>query len=118
MRDLNRREFLKLTGYGLGAAALFLLSGCTEKELAPTEDYDVVNTDSTSDLSSGLTQVLDVPGEDFKLVTEYSCDSTSKRTWRVTSDKFLYFNVRTEGLPSDTEVYIDNVHVDTTVKSE
>lgn len=118
MRDLNRREFLKLTGYGLGAAALFLLSGCTEKELAPTEDYDVVNTDSNSDLSSGLTQVLDVPGEDFKLVTEYSCDSTSKRTWRVTADKFLYFNVRTEGLPSDTEVYIDNVHVDTTVKSE
>lgn len=116
--NMDRRNFLKLTGYSLGAAALFMLSGCSERELAPTEDYDVVNTDSNSDLSSGLTQVLDVPGEDFKLVTEYSCDSTSKRTWRVTSDKFLYFNVRTEGLPADTKVYIDNVHVDTTVKSE
>ena len=115
--DMDRRKFLKLTGYSLGTAALFMLSGC-EKELAPIEDYDVVNTDSNSDLSGGLTQVLDIPGEEFKLVTEYSCDSTSKRSWRVTSDKFLYFNVRTEGLPADTKVYIDNVHIDTTVKSK
>lgn len=118
MLNIDRRIFLKLTSCGLGATALFFLNSCFEKELAPVEDYDVVDTDSNSDFSSGLTQVLDVPGEDFKLVTEYSCDSTSKRAWRVTSDKFLYFNVRTEGLPDDTKVYIDNVHVDTTVKSE
>ena len=116
--DMDRRKFLKLTGYSLGTAALFMLSGC-EKELAPTEDYDVVNmVNNDSNLDTGLTQVLDVPGEEFKLVTDYSCDSTSKRTWRVTSDKFLYFNVHTEGLPADTKVYIDNVHIDTTAKSE
>lgn len=118
MKNLNRREFLKLTGCGLGMAALFMLSGCKDEELAVIEDYDVVSTDNSSDFGGGLRQVLDVPGEDFKLVTEYSCDSISERTWRVTSDKFLYFNVRTEGLPVDTKVYIDNVHIDTTVKSK
>lgn len=118
MRDLSRRSFLKLTGYSLGAAAIFTLTGC-EPEMAPSEDYDVVNmVNNDSNLDIGLTQVLDVPGEEFKLVTDYSCDSTSKRTWRVTSDKFLYFNVHTEGLSADTKVYIDNVHIDTTVKSE
>ena len=118
MRDLSRRSFLKLTGYSLGAAAIFTLTGC-EPEMAPSEDYDMVNmVNNDSNLDVGLTQVLDVPGEEFKLVTDYSCDSTSKRTWRVTSDKFLYFNVHTEGLPADTKVYIDNVHIDTTVKSE
>lgn len=115
---IYRRIFLKLTGYGLGGAALFMLSGCIEKEPTLYENYDVVSTDSNSDLGAGLIQVLDVPGEEFKLVTEYSCDSTAKRTWRVTSDKFLYFNVRTEGLSDDTKVYIDNIHIDTTVKSE
>lgn len=107
-----------MTGYGLGGAALFMLSGCIEKEPTLYENYDVVSTDSNSVLGAGLIQVLDVPGEEFKLVTEYSCDSTAKRTWRVTSDKFLYFNVRTEGLSDDTKVYIDNIHIDTTVKSE
>ena len=88
-------------------------------ELAPQEEYDVVSTDNgVGNFSSGLRQDLEVPGQNFKLVTEYSCDDVSKREWRITSDKFLYLQVYTEGLPSDTEVYIDNVHIDTSIKSK
>lgn len=116
MKNINRREFLKLSG--LSAVALFSLAGCGEREAAPVEDYDALSVDDGSELGAGLTQVLDVPGEEFKLVTEYSCDSASERAWRVTSDKFLYLNVHTDGLAEDTKVYIDNVHIDTTIKSE
>ena len=87
---------------------MFTLCSCDENsELAPQEEYDVVSTDNgVGNFSSGLRQDLEVPGQNFKLVTEYSCDDVSKREWRITSDKFLYLQVYTEGLPSDTEVYI------------
>lgn len=67
---------------------------------------------------AGLIQKLEVPGENFQLITEYSCDPTSERVWRVTSDKFLYLKVYTEGLSTDTQVYIDNIHIDTSIKSK
>lgn len=93
------------------------LTGC-KHELAPEEDYDIVQTSDEDELGTGLTQKLEVPGENFTLVTEYSCDPTSEREWRVTSDKFLYLTVYTEGLPADTLVYIDNIHMDTSIKSK
>lgn len=102
----------------LAASSMFTLSGCEEKEMAPEEEYDIVIQDSDDSLSKGLTQTLDVPGHSFKLVTEYNCDSASKREWRITSDKFLYYSVKTSGLSEGTEVYIDNVHIDTSIKSK
>lgn len=94
------------------------LSGCGH-ELAPEEEYDMVQQGNNEDgFGAGLTQKLEVPGETFQLVTEYSCDPTSEREWRVTSDKFLYLKVYTEGLPADTQVYIDNIHIDTSIKSK
>lgn len=108
----------RVGAFALAASTMFTLCSC-EHELAPSEDYDIVSTENGDDsLSMGLRQVLEVPGEDFKLITEYSCDNTSKREWRITSDKFLYLQVYTEGLPLDTEVYIDNVHIDTSIKSK
>lgn len=92
------------------------LTGCLKKELAPEETYDVI--DSGKDGFEDLTQIIDVPGEDFKLVMEFTCDQDTKRAWRVTSDKFLYYSMYTEGLPDNTEVYIDNVHIDTSIKSK
>lgn len=92
------------------------LTGCSH-ELVPEEDYDIVQNSDEEGLGAGLTQKLEVPGESFTLVTEYSCDPTSEREWRVTSDKFLYLTVYTEGLPADTLVYIDNIHIDTSIKS-
>lgn len=98
------------------AASLSTLTGCGE-ELAAEEEYDVVNN-SESGLENGLTQIIDVPGEDFKVIACYSCDSASKREWRITSDKFLYLNIHTQDLEEGTEVYIDNIHIDTSIKSK
>ena len=94
------------------------LVGCVNKEEAIIEEYDVVEQDNEQNLNAGLTQKLEVPGETFTLITKYSCDSSSQRAWRVTSDKFLYLNVYTEGLSDDTIVYIDNIHIDTCIKSK
>jgi len=103
----------------LVATSMISLCGCMGKELAADEKYDiVVEQTGDNDLSMGLTQTLDVPGRNFKLVTQYACDDASKREWRITSDKFLYFNVRTEGLEDGTLVYIDNIHIDTSIKSK
>ena len=114
-----RIKNLKVRGIALVLAttSLFTLSSC-DKELAADEKYDIVQNDSDESLTAGLEQVLDVPGQKFKLVTNYVCDDESKREWRITSDKFLYFDVRTEGLPEGTEVYIDNIHIDTSIKSK
>lgn len=106
----------KLATFAL-AMSLTTLTGCMEAELAPEETYDVIDT-SKEGFEQGLTQTLDVPGEDFKLVTQYSCDDSSKREWRITSDKFLYITINTEGLSENTEVYIDNIHIDTSIKSK
>jgi hypothetical protein len=105
----------------LATISLATLTGCSGKELAPVENYDVVGEHQVEDnglLSRGLIQTLDVQGESFKLKTEYSCDSETQRAWRVTSDKFLYLKIYTENLPEDYEVYIDNIHIDTSIKSK
>ncbi len=110
---------IRVAALTLAASTLFTLSGCVGRELAADEDYDIVQSENNGDdLFMGLTQTLDVPGKSFKLVTEYGCDDASKREWRITSDKFLYFNVYTKGLPEGTEVYIDNIHIDTSIKSK
>jgi len=108
---------VRLAALVLLATQTVTLVGCSGRELAPQEDYDIVEQQEDKNFI-GLTQIIDVPGRDFKLVTEYSCDDISKREWRVTSDKFLYFNVKTEGLSEDTQVYIDNIHIDTSIKSK
>lgn len=109
---------VRALAFTLAFGTLVTVSGCS-KELAAQEDYDIVQSvDSDDDLSRGLVQTLDVPGQKFKLITEYACDDEAKREWRITSDKFLYFNAKTEGLPEGTEVYIDNIHIDTSIKSK
>lgn len=111
---------IRTTALALATSSMLTLSGCGEYELSPSEDYDVVSKIENSDdsISMGLSQTLDVPGQNFKLVINYSCDDISKREWRVTSDKFLYIEAHTLGLPEGTEVYIDNVHIDTSIKSK
>lgn len=97
--------------------SLTSLTGCGEKELAPAEEYDVIDT-SLNNFEQNLIHKIEVPGEDFKLVTQFTCDDSSKREWRITSDKFLYITINTKGLPNNTEVYIDNIHIDTSIKSK
>ena len=114
IKNLN----VRVGALALVTSAMFTLCAC-EHELAPTENYDIVSTENGDEtLSMGLRQTLEVPGQKFKLITEYSCDNISKREWRITSDKFLYLQAYTEGLSEGTEVYIDNLHIDTSIKSK
>ena len=119
MKNIKKLK-IRYTAFAIAASSVLSLAGCQEMELAPSEDYDIVKTsgEDGEDLSSSLIQELNVPGQDFKLVTEYSCDDSSKREWRITSDKFLYVNVHTKDLPKDVMVYIDNIHIDTSIKSK
>ena len=101
--------------------SLSTLSGCVEKELAPQEEYDIVKEitiDNNGLSTTGLKQELEVPGETFTIITEYRRDNSEDRQWLVTADKFLYLTVYTKGLPDDTEVYIDNIHIDTSIVSK
>lgn len=109
---------IRVTALSLAAVSTLSLAGC-DSELAPQEEYDkITQTEDNQGLSKGLVQKIEVPNNDFKLITEYTCDADTKRQWRITSDKFLYIKAYTEGLDEDTLVYIDNVHIDTSIKSK
>lgn len=94
-------------------------TGCIEHEVTivpdATEQYDTI--DSTSPEEAFKPQIIDVPGEDFKLVIEYALEGDASKEWRITSDKKIYTKVYTKGLPAGKKVYIDNVHTDTTIIS-
>ena len=115
--EISNRSKIKA---GILAALLAItMTGCMQ-ELAADESYDVVtySEDENSDIKNGLSQELKVPGEDFTLNTYYNFDTASKREWRITSDKSLKIEVKTNKLPKDTQVWIDNVHIDTSIKSK
>lgn len=115
--SVNKRLF------GLLAAGTITLSlvGCGgPTELADdVEGYDVLDTTVSSkngsELEKGITQTLDVNGEDFKLIIKYY--SEDGRDWKITADKKLYMSILTEGLPSNKRVYIDTIHMDTSLVS-
>ncbi len=101
----------------LSVAILTSLTACVPQELVSSDlDYDILDTNSgdylaSDSLQNGITQELDVPGEDFKLLIQYMSGVDS---WTVTSDKDLHMSILTKGLnSSEKEVYIDNIHIDT-----
>lgn len=100
-------------------AMVFTLTGCMEREVSTNANtsYDVIDTTSNEALENGITQIIDVPGETFKLVVNYQCELQEDERWTVTSDKQINTEIRTDGLPAGTQVYIDNVHTDTTICS-
>lgn len=114
---LKRANAKAIMALFLGGASISLITtGCFEQEIVPEEEYDVIDNESYG--FESLTKEIVVPGEDFKLEMIFQSDPNSKRSWRITSDKFLYIEAKTIGLPSSTEVYIDNIHIDTSVKSK
>lgn len=115
-KGINKLK-IRITALSLAAISTLSLAGC-EKELAPKEEYDTISQSNDDGLLNGLIQEIEVPNNNFKLITEYTCDDNAKRQWRITSDKFLYIKVYTEGLDKDTVVYIDNIHIDTSIKSK
>ena len=102
----------------VGAATL-MLAGCEPTEISTNSHvaYDVIDTMDNSIVENGIKQVKDIPGEDFKLVINYKCLLDDNAKWTITSDKDLYYDVSTQGLPDGWTVYIDNVHIDTTIIS-
>lgn len=93
------------------------LTGCGPTELAPdNSDLDVLSTnaDNFSDLSSGVQQIKQIDGESFQLVINYY---SNDKEWHINSNKNLYFSMKTMNLPENLEVYIDNIHMDTSIVS-
>lgn len=84
--------------------------------------YDTLDvpdeTKEVLDVHDGLKQVLTVPGEEFKLVVEYSTDLNSGTEWTITAPKKLTTKTYTQGLDSGTKVYIDNIHTDVSTVSD
>ena len=114
------KGFLKKAGCLVVAGALvFSLTGCMSKEVSTNSDinYDIIDTTSTEALENGITQIIDVPGQSFKLVVNYQCELQEDERWTVTSDKQMNMEVRTDGLPEGVQVFIDNIHTDTTICS-
>ena len=103
----------------LGMSMLLASSayGCVEETAAvPNEEYDMIDpsgsiVDDEGDLlfGTGVTKVLPVKGETFKLVVTFSYDNSKTRSWNIATDKFLNYAVNTDGLPAGYEVYVDNV---------
>lgn len=115
MKNLNiRKTFVALAVAG---AMVLSFTGCDAVVYNDSieEVYDVI--DSQGENVSILPQVLDVPGEDFKLVIEYSLDEDAAKKWTITDNKKLFTRVYTKGLEEGTKVYIDNVHTDVSIVS-
>lgn len=114
----NRKKAVSLVLAGL---LTFSLSGCgVDKELGSdrtgldilSSSTDETNTDN---LENGVNQELEVKGETFKLLVNYSVDEGT--VWKVNDTKNLNMKVLTKGLPNGIEVFIDNIHADTTIVS-
>lgn len=80
-------------------------------------EYDTINTMDSDLVNNGIEQILDVPDEDFKLEVNYRCVLEKDSKWTVTSDKEIFMDINTIGLESGYKVYIDNVHMDATIRS-
>ena len=124
IRTKNVKQFFKKNSkYKLMVgilALLLLLSGCQENRQLATNyniEYDIIDTTDETLLREGINQTLDVPNEDFKLKVNYKCLLNEGEKWTITGDKQIFSEIYTEGLPEDYEVYVDNVHIDTTIRS-
>lgn len=124
INQLNGRKIRNILASSVVLGTL-TLTGCgDQKEMAKQVEsvYDTLDvpdeTKEVLDVHDGLKQVLTVPGEEFKLVVEYSADLNSGTEWTITAPKKLTTKTHTQGLDSDTKVYIDNIHTDVSTVSD
>lgn len=117
-RDAIRNIMKKGTLVLATGAILCSLPGCSrEVSTNANVKYDVIDTMDEELVVNGIQQRLDVPGENFDLVVDYRCALEENAKWTVTSDKEMYIGVHTDGLDDKMKVFIDNVHIDTTIRS-
>ena len=117
----NCNELSKKIGSLITAGAISLtLSGCDDREVSTNNSNNtqsVIDTTNSDSLENGVQQILDIPGENFKLKVGYQCVLNEGEKWTVTSDKSIFMEISTLGLSEDMKVYIDNIHTDTTICS-
>lgn len=94
------------------------LTGCGETELATNR----VNSDSIvhfnqleNFFTGGIQEIVQVPGEDWSLVIEYSGQLEDSEYWTITDNKELHMKIYTQGLPEGYKVYINDIHSDTSI---
>lgn len=88
----------------------------TETELSTQTIVDTIDTNSDEDIINGFVKELEVPGESFRLRVKYNClELGDNKKWTITSDKKIMLTINTVGLPEDTKVWIDNIHMDTSI---
>ena len=110
----NLKKFKTTLGLTIALSASTTLTSCNETVIEDaTEIYDTI--DSNNGEIEIEPQIIDVKGEDFKLVVEYELDENTSKKWRITDNKKIYTEVYTKCLDDDTKVWIDNVHTDTTL---
>lgn len=114
---INYGKIKKLVAVGLVLTTVGTFTGCMPKEIPydATDDYDFIDTNNGEVRIEP--QIIDIPGENFKLVVEYYLDDVTSKKWRVTDNKEIYTKVYTQGLGEGRKVYIDNVHTDTSIIS-
>lgn len=115
-------ELTKKVGALITAGAISLtFAGCRDRELSTNKNEnaseDIIDTTNSDSLENGVQQILDIPGEIFKLKVGYQCVLNDGEKWTVTSDKSIFMEISTLGLSNDMKVYIDNIHTDTTICS-
>ncbi len=98
-------------------ALSLMLSGCEEEIGTNIDSIEMIDFNSENDILSGVTKEIEVPGEDFKLQVKFNCMSLADNKWKITSDKKIMLTINTIGLDKDTKVWIDNIHMDTSIVS-
>lgn len=116
---INKKAANKLVAYVLaGSLATGALTGCTIQEasddLSSLDLLTTKNEESSSSLNRGVSQKKDVNGENFSLLINYL---SGEEKWQINANKKLYIEIKTENLPDYLEVYIDNIHMDTSIVS-
>lgn len=98
------------------------LVGCEEQEFVEKEEsinkIETNNKKSNSGLKlPNLQQKLSVPGEKIKLSCTYDTGRYQLSKWRITDSKTLNMEVHTINVPKGTEVLIEHMHADISIKS-
>lgn len=118
MKLIVNKKLLKKICYLTTLSTLSLtITGCDDKEIGTNSDisYDVIDT-YNDELENGITQEIDVPNENFKLIVDYECQLQENQKWTITDDKNINMEIKTSGVTNE-KVYIDNIHTDTTICS-
>lgn len=122
--QMNEKKLRNILTSSVVLATLTLTGCANQKEMAKQVEsiYDTLDVPNKTmqilDVHDGLKQILTVPSEKFNLVVEYSTDLNSETEWTITAPKKLTTKTYTQGLDSDTKVYIDNIHTDVSTVSD